>query len=167
MERRLFLKNALFMATVPVYCTGLGCGTIMYADRVGQPRSGPIDWKVAAMDGAGLIFFFVPGVIAFAVDYYNGTLFLPTSTAPEIITASIDQETSVTPQFHEVSMPKNAIYRRDIELAISQQQGHPVTIDDHAARIAPLTSLADFSREYKRFAENPESGISPRDVFAS
>lgn len=56
-----------------------GCGTLMYPERRGQGRTGGIDWTVAGMDAIGLVFFFVPGVIAFAVDYYNGTLFFPES----------------------------------------------------------------------------------------
>lgn len=53
-----------------------GCGTIMHPERKGQV-SGRIDPGVAVLDGIGLLFFFVPGVIAFAVDFNNGTIYLP------------------------------------------------------------------------------------------
>ncbi len=53
-----------------------GCGTIMHPERKGQV-SGRIDPGVAVLDGIGLLFFFVPGVIAFAVDFSNGTIYLP------------------------------------------------------------------------------------------
>ncbi len=53
-----------------------GCGTIMHPERKGQ-ISGRIDPGVAVLDGLGLLFFFVPGVIAFAVDFSNGTIYLP------------------------------------------------------------------------------------------
>lgn len=53
-----------------------GCGTIMHPERKGQ-ISGRIDPGVAVLDGIGLLFFFVPGVIAFAVDFNNGTIYLP------------------------------------------------------------------------------------------
>ncbi|GAA0697651.1 hypothetical protein GCM10009104_27510 [Marinobacterium maritimum] len=53
-----------------------GCGTIMHPERKGQV-SGRIDPGVAVLDGLGLLFFFVPGVIAFAVDFSNGTIYLP------------------------------------------------------------------------------------------
>jgi len=55
---------------------GAGCGTILYPERRGQP-AGMLDWKVVALDAVGLILFFVPGVIAFAVDFSNGTIYLP------------------------------------------------------------------------------------------
>ena len=54
----------------------VGCGTIMYPQRKGQ-KAGQIDVAVAALDAVGLLFFIVPGVIAFAVDFNNGTIYLP------------------------------------------------------------------------------------------
>ncbi len=53
-----------------------GCGTIMHPERKGQ-ISGRIDPGIAVLDGIGLLFFFVPGVIAFVVDFSNGTIYLP------------------------------------------------------------------------------------------
>lgn len=52
------------------------CGTIMYPERKGQ-KAGKIDVTVAALDAVGLLFFIIPGVIAFAVDFNNGTIYLP------------------------------------------------------------------------------------------
>ena len=54
----------------------MGCGTILYPDRKGQ-KSGKIDAGVAILDGIGVLCFIIPGVIAFAVDFYNGTIYLP------------------------------------------------------------------------------------------
>jgi len=58
----------------------LGCGTILHPARKGQP-AGQLDWGVVALDAVGLLFFFVPGVIAFAVDFNNGTIYLPSEEA--------------------------------------------------------------------------------------
>lgn len=52
------------------------CGTIFYPERRGQ-TGGRIDPGVAVLDAVGLLFFIVPGVIAFAVDFGNGTIYLP------------------------------------------------------------------------------------------
>jgi hypothetical protein len=52
------------------------CGTIMYPERKGQ-IDGKIDPTVAILNGVGLLLFLVPGVIAFAVDFSNGTIYLP------------------------------------------------------------------------------------------
>ncbi|MFO1387590.1 hypothetical protein [Cellvibrio sp.] len=52
------------------------CGTVFYPERKGT-KSGSIDPIVAVADAIGLLFFFIPGVIAFAVDFTNGTIYLP------------------------------------------------------------------------------------------
>jgi len=54
----------------------VGCGTILYPSRRGQ-RSGNLDVGVAVMDGIGLFFFIIPGVIAYAVDFSTGAIYLP------------------------------------------------------------------------------------------
>jgi hypothetical protein len=52
------------------------CGTILHPERKGQ-RGGSIDAGIAVLDAVGLLFFIIPGVIAFAVDFSNGTIYLP------------------------------------------------------------------------------------------
>ena len=52
------------------------CGYILHPERRGQ-KSGEIDYTVAAMDSIGLLFFIIPGVIAFSIDIVNGTIYLP------------------------------------------------------------------------------------------
>jgi hypothetical protein len=54
-----------------------GCGWLLHPERCGQPHSRDIDWKIAALDGLGLLLFFVPGVVAFVVDFYTGAIYLP------------------------------------------------------------------------------------------
>lgn len=58
-----------------------GCGTIFFPERKGQTSSkfdpARIDPVVAVLDGVGLLFFLIPGVIAYAVDFSNGTIYLP------------------------------------------------------------------------------------------
>src|SRR5690554_7978577 len=66
----------------------VGCGTVFYPERKGQV-SGRIDPVVAIANGVGLLFFIVPGVIAYAVDFSNGTIYLPSGhTSAEIGRAS-------------------------------------------------------------------------------
>ena len=54
----------------------------MYPERRRMPHSNQIDWRVAAFDGLGLLLFFVPGVIAFVVDFYTGAIYLPAGPVP-------------------------------------------------------------------------------------
>jgi hypothetical protein len=53
-----------------------GCGTLLYPERRGQ-TSGRIDAGVAILDGIGLLFFLVPGMIAYAIDFSTGSIYLP------------------------------------------------------------------------------------------
>ena len=54
----------------------LGCGTILYPERRGQP-AGKYDTDIVILDGVGLLFFILPGVAAFAVDFSTGAIYLP------------------------------------------------------------------------------------------
>jgi len=59
------------------------CGTILYPERHNQP-AGKIDVGVAFLDGIGLLFFIIPGVIAFAVDFSNHSIYLPHSRSSRL-----------------------------------------------------------------------------------
>lgn len=52
------------------------CGTIFYPERRGQV-SGQIDPAIAIMDAIGLLFYIIPGLLAFAVDFITGAIYLP------------------------------------------------------------------------------------------
>lgn len=51
-----------------------GCGTLFYPERRGNNSN--VDTKVAVLDGIGLIFLILPGVIAYAVDFTTGCIYL-------------------------------------------------------------------------------------------
>ena len=51
-----------------------GCGTLFWPERRGNSRH--LDAGVAILDGIGLLFFILPGVIAYAVDLSTGCIFL-------------------------------------------------------------------------------------------
>ncbi|SDB51915.1 hypothetical protein SAMN02927930_02042 [Pseudidiomarina indica] len=72
--------KAVVLILITLHLTA--CGTILYPERKGQV-SGKIDPGIAALNGIGLLFFLVPGVIAFAVDFSNGTIYLPSSAATD------------------------------------------------------------------------------------
>jgi hypothetical protein len=73
----MFAKRLIAGVVAGVFLTQLvGCGTIMYPERKGQ-RDGKLDPAIVVLDAIGLLFFIVPGVIAFAADFSNGTIYLP------------------------------------------------------------------------------------------
>jgi len=67
--------RALFAAVLIVHTAA--CGTIMYPERKGQQKTDKIDSRVAILDGVALLFFILPGVVAFAVDFGNRSIYLP------------------------------------------------------------------------------------------
>jgi len=70
------MKKIVPLALSALMFTQVGCGTLLYPERQGQ-SPGRIDTSVLILDGIGLLFFVVPGLIAFAVDFSNGTIYLP------------------------------------------------------------------------------------------
>ena len=73
----VLMKKIISLIIVSVFVTNsVGCGTILHPERKGQV-DGRIDPSIAVLDGIGLLFFLIPGVIAFAVDFSNGTIYLP------------------------------------------------------------------------------------------
>lgn len=116
-----------------------GCGTLMYPERKGQ-RSGRIDVGVAVLDGVGLFFFLIPGIIAYAVDFNNGTIYLPgTARSAEGIK-----------NIKEVKFDrKNGTMARVAGL-IQQETGYDVSMYESQMQISKMRSSDEM---FARFAE--------------
>lgn len=54
-----------------------GCGYILHPERIGSPPSAEIDLGVVILDSLLLLFFVVPGVVAFAIDISSGCIYIP------------------------------------------------------------------------------------------
>lgn len=123
LKRWMRLLNAAVCA-VFVFQT-VGCGTILYPERKGQ-RAGRIDMGVALLDAVGLFFFLIPGVIAFAVDFNNGTIYLPGTSAG---VQDIDD-------LKQVKFDRRFTRAADMERIIQEHTGQIITFDQ-----ADLTRL--------------------------
>lgn len=67
------------------------CGTLFYPDRRGQ-IDGRIDPAIAVANAVGLLFYVIPGLIAFGIDFATGAIYLPDdnySMAPEKLQEAI------------------------------------------------------------------------------
>ncbi|MDX5432205.1 MAG: hypothetical protein LPK20_01370 [Halomonas sp.] len=103
----------------------VGCGTVFHPDRTGQ-MSGRIDPVVAIANGVGLLFFIVPGVIAYAVDFSNGTIYLPgTHDSASVDTLKMDENMDVP----------------TLERLLSEKTGKPVSLDNELVRVEEVESL--------------------------
>ncbi|MEM1070844.1 MAG: hypothetical protein AAGI63_18205 [Planctomycetota bacterium] len=165
-----------------------GCGTVLHHERIGQPRSREIDWEVAALNGLGLALFFVPGVIAFAVDFYNGTIYLPegakytasrrdpdaiasTSATKKAVDTTRDlvvgaAEGSVATLRQVFLGESEAQSRESIELALAQETDKDISLADDDIRISSLNGLDQFDDQYEKHRMDPEYGVSPTTFFS-
>ncbi len=94
------LTIALFAG---VFLAVTSCGTILYPERRTQP-AGKLDSDIVILDAIGLIFFLVPGVVAFAVDFATGAIYLPNgekSHVSEIFGAVEVRDPYVTIQYSD------------------------------------------------------------------
>ena len=66
------------------------CGSIFYPDRRGQ-IDGKIDPAIAALDAVGLLFYIIPGLIAFAVDFATGAIYFEPGHTAQIDPAKLQQ----------------------------------------------------------------------------
>ncbi len=74
MRNRVKLWGALLLITALLNTSA--CGYLTYPERQGL-RGDRVDGTVAVLDAIGLLFFILPGVIAFAVDFSTGCIYLP------------------------------------------------------------------------------------------
>lgn len=117
----------------------VGCGTLMYPERRGQ-RGGRIDAGVAILDGIGLLFFIIPGLIAYAIDFSTGTIYLPGTN-----TGSLDIK-----DIKQVKFDPKHYNAASIEKIIKRETGYMVKLNRDDIKVYKLKSLDDMM---VRFAE--------------
>ncbi len=135
-----------------VNVTASSCGTLLYPERRGQASSGKLDWKVVGLNGIGLLFFFVPGVIAFAVDFITGAIYLPQDC--------VDFQTEATSPSKKQSLRRVKIARSElnplgIQRVIARETGKAVSLDKDEVVTRNLNSIDDFWHVEQEFADFP------------
>lgn len=125
------------LAFAKVAITAIGCGTILHPERRGQP-AGPLDWKIVALDAVGLFFFFIPGVIAFAVDFNNGSIYLP----PEQY--GRHRRRGKREELVTVMIPRDQLNTRKIEEVVSNHIEQPVELKAGTYQIEELDHVDEF-----------------------
>jgi hypothetical protein len=165
-----------------------GCGTFLYSERCFQPHSHQIDWKIVALNSLGLILFFIPGVIAFVVDFWTGAIYLPceychppvghyvpppagspyvpmSSAAPGSVVYVVHKQP--TPQLVGLKRIALAGDERDtqgIERVVSRHIGRAVSLDDHA-RLSRLGDLEQYGEHLERHRTDRRFGEAVRSFF--
>ena len=129
------LNNVLRIFICAVFTIQLtGCGTLLYPERKGQ-IGGRVDTGVAILDGIGLLFFVIPGVIAFAVDFNNGTIYLP--KGPRL-------------SLNEVKFDPKHTNLASLEVIIKNETGREVKLDSSMVRVAKLHSKEEMQEQFAR-----------------
>ena len=89
------LMKTLYVLVFAVLIVQLaGCGTIMYPERKGQ-KGGRIDVGIAILDGIGLLAYLIPGIIAYALDFNNGTIYLPATAQGSLVLQDIKKKLGI------------------------------------------------------------------------
>ena len=133
-SRRRFLGWTL--VNTGIVASG-GCGTLLHPERRGQP-AGKLDWGIVALDAVGLLLFFVPGVIAFAVDFTTGTIYLPPDHYGSK-SSSKSKERLVT-----VQVPDKRMSVKELELAVSQHLQQDIELTPGSYQTQELKTIDEF-----------------------
>jgi hypothetical protein len=124
------------------------CGTILYPERRGQPHGGPLDPGVVILDALGLLFFVIPGVVAFVIDFGNGTIYLPPPGYSTVSHKAVRRSDLVP-----VRLSSSDLTREKIEQVVSERVGKPVTLEPGRFRAEELETLDQFDDRVDRAAE--------------
>ncbi len=101
------------------------------SERKGQ-RGGDIDVGIAILDGIGLLFFIIPGVIAYAVDFSNGTIYLPHRSRP----ASGEAD-----ELRRIHFDPHRSTCADIEAILERETGRTIKLDEPTVQVLELGSV--------------------------
>jgi hypothetical protein len=113
-----------------------GCGTLLYPERRGQ-IAGRLDVGIVILDGIGLLFAIIPGVIAFAVDFSNGTIYLP---AHRVVVSKAD--------LREIKFDPKHTSLAQLEKIIKDQTGCVVDLTQKNVRLSRLRSTDDIVENF-------------------
>lgn len=110
-----------------------GCGTVFYPERRGQ-KSGELDVKIVVADAIGLLFFIIPGVAAFVIDFATGAIYLPGGRRNIV---NVDQAHPFRASMHLA--PEQLYNQQELAKSVGRQLNLPDTIDWSKLQVARIT----------------------------
>jgi hypothetical protein len=111
------LIGGVLVATLLTQITA--CGSIFYPDRRGQ-IDGKIDPAIAALDAVGLLFYIIPGLIAFAVDFATGAIYFEPGHTAQIDPARLKPAIGADGQ----------VDKRKLQAILESELGRDFPLDD-------------------------------------
>jgi hypothetical protein len=139
MEGALSRRGFLAVGAAGSLSVVVGCGTILHPERRYQPQGVDLDWGIVALDTLGLLLFFIPGVIAFAVDFTTGAIYLPPS---QVLGANAPP--SKDRPLVALRVPQQELTRQRLEQEASRHAGRDVRLVAGEYKTAPLSKIDDF-----------------------
>jgi len=127
------MKKLMMVGCLSLFIAG--CGTLLYPERKGQ-TGGRLDPAVVALNGAGLILYLVPGLIAFAVDFHNGTIYLPAGQG----FTDVDEDAEPI----SVTLP---VTDEKIEAALETHYGYVFDLTNPGVETLALESLDELNQK--------------------
>jgi hypothetical protein len=159
MQARGFSSKVVILtlvAAIALFSTS--CGTLLYPERRGQPPGGPLDPGVVILDALGLLFFIIPGVVAFIIDFSNGTIYLPPPAY-----GYVPHQTLRRKDLEPVKLAKEEMTRERIEEIVSERAGRRVRLEPGQFRAVELTDLEEVDDQAERLSD-PDADTPPTAI---
>jgi hypothetical protein len=160
MKRRVFLCQAGYCVAGVSATTMTGCGTVMHPERQGRRHSGRLDLMIVALDACGLLLWFVPGIVAFAVDFYTGAIYLPGGYYCSKDSNRLHEGMVEDLKLKRIQVPKEELDHERIEEVVSEHVGNSISLKEDNSRFSRLTSIDEFPVKYRLHLEDPQYGHS-------
>ncbi|MBM7061435.1 polyribonucleotide nucleotidyltransferase [Pseudomonas sp. UL073] len=107
------------VVTVTLVTQLTACGTLFFPDRRGQIE-GKIDPVVAALDAIGILFYVIPGLIAFGIDFATGAIYLPDGETAQVDPVDLQQTIGADGQ----------VDKQQLKALIERETGRSLPLDD-------------------------------------
>lgn len=133
MPTRRIMATGLTAATAGLLS---GCGTIIYPERINQKERGDLDFVVVGMDAVGLLFFLVPGIVAFVVDFGTGAIYYPAEREEG------ERETTIFDKMKAEAKLDQA----EIERLVEQKTGERIDLGQEDIRVMRLQRIEQFTQ---------------------
>ena len=117
MHTRTRVVGGLLVATLVTQLTA--CGTLFYPDRRGQ-IDGKVDPLIVGLNAVGILFYVIPGLIAFGVDFATGAIYLPDNKVSQV-----DPE-----QLNKLVDASGKVDLNGLKALIFTETGHNLPLDD-------------------------------------
>ncbi|KRW62760.1 hypothetical protein [Pseudomonas sp. TTU2014-080ASC] len=134
MRTRSRVVGGFLVATLVTQLTA--CGTLFYPDRRGQ-IDGKVDPLIVGLNAVGILFYVIPGLIAFGVDFATGAIYLPDNKVSQV-----DPE-----QLNKLVDASGKVDLDGLKALILTETGHNLPLDDprliqHSGSVEQLAAYA-------------------------